>query len=226
MTDVTYELITDYNMILYFEEGTRGGISSILGDKYVDVDNKNYLTNSVISSSSENQEYLLYIDANNLYGHAMMQKLPIGEFSWITDENEIKVLEDKIKNNEITGDEDYGYCLKVDLTVPKTEHFENYPLAPESKIINYEQLSKYSQSLLSHTKKHHKSEKLILDFIDKKDYILHIKNLILYKNLGCKFKIKDAIKFKQEAWLKSYIEFNSNQRAQAQRMILKKTSSN
>ena len=44
---------------------------------------------------------------------------------------------------------------------------------------------------------------------------MHIKNLILYKNLGCEFKIKDAISFKQEAWLKPYIEFNTNQRAKA-----------
>lgn len=40
MTDVTYELLTEYNMILNFEEGTRGEISSIIGDKYADVDKK------------------------------------------------------------------------------------------------------------------------------------------------------------------------------------------
>ena len=55
MTGVTYELLTDYNMILYFEEGTRGGISTVLGDKYVDVDNKNYLTNSAIDCNAQNR---------------------------------------------------------------------------------------------------------------------------------------------------------------------------
>jgi hypothetical protein len=201
-------------MVQYFEEGTRGGVSSILGKRYVDVDSKNYLNNPAINCNAINQEYLLYIDANNIYGHAMMQKLPIGEFTWISDEQEVQDLEQKIKNNVITGEEDYGYCLKVDLIVPKTPYFQNYPLAPESKTIKYDQLSDYQKGLIGENKKY-KSKKLVLDFVDKKDYIIHIKHLILIQNLGAGFRIKDAIRFKQEAWLKPYIDFNTNQRSVA-----------
>ena len=57
-TKVELELLTDYNMILMFENGIRGGVSSILGDRYVDVENKNYITNPEISKDDENQEWL------------------------------------------------------------------------------------------------------------------------------------------------------------------------
>ena len=63
----------------------------------------------------------------------MNQKLPTGNFQWVDNEIDIKKLEDSIKNNEITGDEDIGNCIRVDLIVPKTEKFINYPLAPENK---------------------------------------------------------------------------------------------
>ena len=214
MTDVSLELLTDYSMVQYFEEGTRGGVSSILGKRYINVEHKNYLINKNIDFNAENQEYIFYIDANNLYGHAMMQKLPIGEFSWIDVEQEVQDLERRIKNNEITGEEEYGYWLRIDLIIPKTPHFENYPLAPESKTIKYDQLSDYQKNLLGENKKY-KSKKLVLDFMDKKDYFIHIKHLILCYQLGAVFKIKDAIRFKQEAWLKPYIEFNTNQRSVA-----------
>ena len=144
----------------------------------------------------------------------MNQKLPIGEFKWIEKESDILKLQQYIKNGWLTGDEDYGFCLRVDLIVPKTQHFMNYPLAPEPKTIPYYKLSEYSKSLLSDNKSP-ESEKLILDFIDKKDYIIHYKNLIQYYKLGAGFRIKDVIQFEQSNWLKPYIDFNTEQRTLA-----------
>ena len=181
------------------------------GDRFVDVEGKNFITNKSIKHDSVNQEWLMYLDACNLYGYAMSQKLPTGNFRWMGDK-EIKMLDYSIKNKKITGNEDTGYILDVDLIVPKTDKFKNYPLAPESKIIKNEQLSEYSKSL---NEKIAETSKLILDFQDKKNYVVHIKNLIYYHSLGCEFKINRVIQFTQSAWLQSYIDLNTKLRIQS-----------
>ena len=48
---------------------------------------------------------------------------------------------------------------------------------------------------------------------DKKEYIIHIKNLKQALNHGLVLKkLNKVIKFKQKAWLKSYIDMNSDLR--------------
>ena len=64
-TDVTLDYLTNYGMLLMFEKGIRGGYSGVLGRRYARI-------------SPTNQ--LLYLDANNLYGWAMSQSLPTGDF--------------------------------------------------------------------------------------------------------------------------------------------------
>jgi hypothetical protein len=210
-TKVELELLTDYDMILMFEKGMRGGISGVTGDRYANVVEKNYITNKEIKHDAMNQEWLLYLDVCNLYGHAMTQKLPTHGFKWMN-EREIKVVDHIIRTKKINGDEDCGFILDVDLTVPKTKRFENFPLAPESKIIKNEQLSNYSKSL---NEKSIENSKLVLDFQDKKNYVVHIKNLLYYHSLGCEFKINRVIQFKQSAWLEKYINLNTKLRTQA-----------
>ena len=104
-TRVTLELITDYDMILMTEKCVRGGIRQAthryakVNDKYM----KNY--NKNIASS-----YIEYLDANNLYGSAMSQKLPINDFKWIKKERSTKFNEDFINNYDENGN--IGYTLK------------------------------------------------------------------------------------------------------------------
>ena len=74
-TKVKLELLTDIDMLLIVEKGTRGGICQAI-HRYAKANNKymkNY--NKNIESS-----YLIYLDANNLYGWAMSQKLPVNGF--------------------------------------------------------------------------------------------------------------------------------------------------
>ena len=210
-TKVEIELLTDYDMVLMIERGMRGGISGVVGDRYVDVEGKNFITNKEIKHDATNPEFLLYVDENNLYGHSMSQKLPIGEFKWLN-EKQITMLDFVIRKNTITGSEDIGYILDVDLEVPKTEQFVNFPLAPESKTVKLENLSEYSKSL---NEKAIETSKLILHFQDKKNYVIHIRNLLYYFSKGCNFKINRVIQFKQSAWMQSYIELNTRLRAQA-----------
>ena len=97
------------------EEGIRGGMCQAI-HHYAKANNKymkNYNKNALIT-------YLMYLDANNLYGWAMLQKLPVGDFKWIEKDNLSKFDEKFIKNYDV--DSDIGYLLEVDVHYPKNLH--------------------------------------------------------------------------------------------------------
>ena len=105
-TGVQLELITVYDMILMIEKGIRGGLCQAT-HRYAKANNKymeNY--NKNIESS-----YIKYLDANNLYGWAMSQKLPINGFKWT--KNLSKFNEDFIKKYDENSNT--GYFFEVDI---------------------------------------------------------------------------------------------------------------
>ena len=105
-TGVQLELITVYDMILMIEKGIRGGLCQAT-HRYAKANNKymeNY--NKNIESS-----YIKYLDANNLYGWAMSQKLPINGFKWT--KNLSKFDEDFIKKYDENSNT--GYFFEVDI---------------------------------------------------------------------------------------------------------------
>ena len=67
---------------------------------------------------NKESSYLRYWDVNNLYGWAVLQKLPANKFEWIKDTS--KFNEDFIKNYNEERDE--GYFLKVDVQYPEKLH--------------------------------------------------------------------------------------------------------
>ena len=79
-TGVELELLTDYNMLLMIEEGIRGGICHAV-HRYAKANNK-YMKNY---DKSKESSYIQYLDASNLYGAGMSEKLPINEFKWVND---------------------------------------------------------------------------------------------------------------------------------------------
>ena len=72
------ELLTDPNMLLMFEEGIRGGICHAV-HRYAKANNE-YMKNY---DKNKESSFIVYLDANNLYGWAMSQKLPVGSFEWV-----------------------------------------------------------------------------------------------------------------------------------------------
>ena len=69
-----------------------------------------------------------------------------------------------------------------------------------------------------------KCNKLVCNFYNKNNYVVHIRSLKQALNHGLILKnVHRVIKFNQEAWLKEYIDMNTELRKQA-KMILKKTS--
>ena len=83
-TGVELELLTDYDRLLMIEEGIRGGICHAV-HRYPKANNK-YTKNY---DKSKESSYIQYLDANNLYGAAISEKLPINGFKWVNDISEI-----------------------------------------------------------------------------------------------------------------------------------------
>ena len=131
-TQIKLELLTDPDMHLFIENSIRGGISMI-STRYAKA-NHDLLPD--IDPSKELQ-HLIYLDANNLYGHAMSEFLPTGGFKWLSDaeiENQFPIDSFKDQINTVAQNSDTGYIFQVDLQYPDELHDEHsdYPLAPES----------------------------------------------------------------------------------------------
>ena len=139
LTKVRLELIDDPDMYLMIESGMRGGVSMIT--------KKHAVANNPLLQGYDNNRptnYLMYLDANNLYGWAMSQKLPEKDFIWMTEQQ----LEE-FDVTTIPDDADTGYILEVDLHYPPDIHdvHNDLPVAPECMEISEEELSPYSQQL-------------------------------------------------------------------------------
>ena len=138
------------------ERGARGGICQSI-HRYSKANNK-YMKNydkDIISS------YLMYLDANNLYGLAMSQKLRVNGFKWVKNLSECNSIEfNEIFTRNYDENSDKGYFLEVDVDYPKKlfDLHKDLPFLPERKKVN-------------------KVKKLICNIEDKEKYVMHIKFL-------------------------------------------------
>ena len=187
--NIELELLTDYDMLLIVEEGIRGGICHSI-HRYAKANNK-HMKNY---NNNEESSYIQYLDPNNLYGWAMSKKLPVNGFKWLGN-NEIN--EEFIKNyNE---NDKKGYIFEVDVKYPKKLHELHSDLLflPERMEIN-------------------KCKKLVCNLCNKKKYVVHMNSSKQALNHGLKLKkIHRIIEFNQEAWLKPYIDMNTELRKEA-----------
>ena len=103
--EVKLELLTDVDMLLMVEKGIKGGICHAM-HRYAKANNK-YMKDY---NKDEEESFLEYLDANNLYGWAISEQLPVDGFDWIKDLS--KINEDFIKNYD--KDSDKEYILEVD----------------------------------------------------------------------------------------------------------------
>ena len=147
-TGIRLELLTDIDMLLMVEKGTRGGICHVI-HRYAKANNK-YMKNYDKNIESS---YLLYLDANNLYGWAMCQRLPVNGFEWM--EQLSKFDERFIKNYDENNDK--GYILEVDVEYPKNlfNLHCDLPFLLERKIIE-------------------ECKKLVCNIHNKENHVVHI----------------------------------------------------
>ena len=174
-------------MLLMFERGIIGGITQAVR-KYASANNK-YMGDKF--NPNEDTTNLQYLDANNLYGWAMLQPLPIGGFKWTgVNPNEI---------SELATRTDNGYQLEVDVSYPEELHnpHNDLPFMCERMEING-------------------VEKLVPNLRDKKNYVIHIQGLKQAVQHGLRLdRIHRVIEFDQSPWLRTYIDFNTQLRTAA-----------
>ena len=189
-TNVELELLTDYDMFLMVEEGIRGGKCHAI-QRYAKANNK-YMKDY---DRKKKSSYIQYLDVNNLYGKAMTEKLPVRGFGWMEDISEID--EDFVK--VYNKNDNKGYMLDVDVDYPsKLQNlYSDLPFLPERMVIN-------------------NTKKSVCNLNDKKNYMVHINVIKQALDHGLKLrKVHRIIEFEQEAWLKEYIDVNTELRKEA-----------
>ena len=175
-------------MFLMVEKCIREGISHSI-HRYAKANNK------YIKDYDKNKEpsYLQYWDTNNLYGWAMLQKLPVNAFEWIKDTSQFN--ENFIKNCNEESDEEYFFKVDVQY-IEKLHELPDLPSLPERM-------------------KNEKVEKLEANLHDKTEYVICIRNLKQALNHGLTLKrVHRVINFNQNAQLKPYT-MNTNLRKKA-----------
>ena len=207
MNGVKLEKISDIDKYLFIEKGLKGGPSSI-SKRYAKASNK-YMKDYDPKKPSK---FISYLDMNNLHRWAMSEYLHYGRFKWLKNV-------DGFDANLISEKSSMGYVLEVDLQYPNKLHVlhNGYPLAPEKLAIPYDMLSHYCKEIADkYGIKVGDVKKLILNFSNKTNYVLHYRDLQLYLFLGMKLTtIHRVLEFKQSVWLKKYIDFNNEKRANA-----------
>ena len=93
------ELTTDPEMYRIFANSMRGGICMISG-RYSKANNK-YMENLFDPRKPTN--FIVNLDANNLYGKAMSSRMPQSGFTWLTDEQWAKIDWVAQRENQATG---------------------------------------------------------------------------------------------------------------------------
>ena len=172
------------------EKGIIGGMCQVT-HRYAKANNndmKNYDKN--IESP-----YLLYLDANDLYGWAMSQKLLIDGFKWVKELS--KFNQSFIKDYDENSDK--GYILEVDVEYPKKlfNLYRDLPPLPQRKKIG-------------------KCKKFVCTVEYKENYVVHIRALKQNLNHGLILKkVHRLIQFNQKRWLKPYIDMSTELRKKA-----------
>ena len=221
-TDIELDLFTDALMHDVTESQKRGGVSMV---------SKRYgkANNPKCSGYDKNRpnKYLMYVDANNLYGWAMSQYLPTGGFKWINPKTAPDIM-------SIPENSPKGYTFVVDLRYPEELHnlHNDYPLAPENIEITRDMLSKKQNEIINKKIKvidpktgkekevkecaFVKGKKLCPNLMDKKEYAVHYRTLQYYVKKGMEItKIHMVLEFDQSPWLAPFINFNTDMRKNA-----------
>ncbi|XP_075158156.1 uncharacterized protein LOC142231433 [Haematobia irritans] len=182
------ELLKDVDTYNFIKNGIRGGITQC-SKRYHKANNK-YMKNfnpDIVST------FLLYLDVNNLYGWAMQQFLPYGNFKWVA---EADIIRDPnvIKNFKFDSPE--GYIYEVSISCPPHLHnkFNDLPLAAENKKVGGS-----------------KHNKLVADLTPKERYTIHYMTLKQCLEQGYVLnEVHRVLTFSQRPWLKEYIDKNND----------------
>jgi hypothetical protein len=184
------------DMLHFVERGIRGGISMI----------SHRHAKATPATSTTPATEIRYLDANNLYGWSMSQKLPTGDFKWLENVSVADVL-------TMDADGARGAFVECDLHVPPELHgkFNDYPMAPETMMVDGDLISPWNREVAAKLGLTIAAcTKLVPHLMDKKNYVCHIRNLQLYARHGLVItKVHRVLDFAQHAWMKPFIDMTA-----------------
>ena len=159
MLRITKIIITDPDMYMFFEKGTRGGIFYI-SNRYNKANYK-YLKSF---DPKQGSKHIIHLDANNLHGYAMSKFPPTSGFKWIDPK-------------------------EVDLNKYTNNSWNDYLLAPDKIEIKREILSEYQLEIADlYNIPIGNIKKLVPILFHEEKYVIHYENLKLCLRLGLKLK--------------------------------------
>ena len=151
------------------------------------------------------ENYIIDLDLNNLYRDAMSEHLPYGGFKWVKVNNKtINRVLNKSDNNL------HGYFLEVDIDCLENlrDYHNDYSLALEKIKVKEEMLSPLQLKIKNkHNIKVGGINKLILNLMEKKNYVVYYRDLKYYSSQGLILrKVHRILEFKQSTSMKPYID--------------------
>ena len=225
LSGVKLDYIKDSTMYCFIENSIRGGYCAP-GALRAAIANNPYMQDEY--NENEPISYIEYVDATNLYGSAMSEYLPTGDFCWIDDPDELESVLAEVFL--LPKDSPHGYFVQVDIQIPHEMHdyLNELPPGMMKRCVDEEELSTAYQMPMKDNLKVGKSfcktPKLIADLYDKFKYPVHYRLLQLFLCLKCPktgsqmsvTKVHVAVQFNQSPWLKKYIDTNTEMRNKAE----------
>ena len=214
VTGIEIDHLSDQEMSDVLQKGIRGGYTFVNTRLAVAVDEQ-------AATTPDEMVSILFLDANNLYGCAMSSPMPVGDYSWVAEEDLVGCLERSLAAN-FDDDDPEGFIYEVDLEYPPHLHnlHDSFILAPETVRLTEADLSPYSRACndeFAHREgAKHASEKLTATFRPRVKYLVHERNLSFYVSLGLRVvKLHRAIRFRQSCFLRDFIRLCTRMRQQA-----------
>ena len=166
-------------------------------------------------------QWILQLDANNLYGKAMKQPLPTGDFRLEPESVWNQYLKFDLQQQvvDVQPLQERGAFFVVDMMVPKEVHdrLNQYPFIMEKMKIQLVMLSPFQRDILN--QEHRKMidvPKLVGSFLPKHNYSIHYSLLQQALQQGYKVTaVHCVISFQQSMWMADYIDLNTQLRRQA-----------
>lgn len=216
------------DMYSFVEDSIRGGVSMTPG-RYAKA-NHQFLPAEHYDPAAE-QSFIQYVDANNLYGHAMSRPLPIGGYEWDDGKDLLGDYLNDLHNHQLFNEAEAlrdtsekfcteGAIYEVDGYFPDSTHdkLRDLPPAPVKQAVPDEALSDYSRQLYAQFGLEHdaKGTKLLCTLEPRTRYKVHYKALHLYTTLGFVVtKIHRVLRFVQRPWLRGYVASRTAKRKAA-----------
>lgn len=200
LSRVQMGLLAEHDQQLFVESHLKGGFAFV-GERHYQLDEE-------IDAEGRRQA-LIILDVNNLYGRQMTRPLSVGSATWMKRKDF-----SQIDWSATSEDDPHGYIVECDLSFPLHTHrwFASFPPAPEKMKVTRDMLSSYQ--LICNDIQHGKQdspfvthEKLIASLNPRIRYGIHYLHLRTLVNLGISLdKVHKVLRFKQERFVKSFVE--------------------